>query len=252
MGFVPVAEGVLVRTSRRLTTTSTLVLGARTSAGRAALLVDPAWEPDELSAIAAEVATLGAHVVAGFATHAHHDHLLWHPALGDVPRWATARTARTARAERGRLVTEALQDAVRYGGRDHSREVLDLLGRVEPFGTLEAAGSLDRPPTRLPDLGGLLPRVQVLEHDGHAPGHAALWLPRSGVLVAGDLLSDVEPPLPDDEITGRSDVATYRAALDRLEPFVARARVLVPGHGIWTTDPQLRLRRDRRLLASSA
>jgi glyoxylase-like metal-dependent hydrolase (beta-lactamase superfamily II) len=244
MGFVPVAEGVLVRTSRRLATTSTLVLGDRTPAGRAALLVDPAWEPDELSAIAAEVAALGGHVVAGFATHAHHDHLLWHPALGEVPRWATARTARTAHDERDRLVAEALHDAERYGGSDHSREVLDLLGRVEPLepGTRTV-------PTTLPDLGGLLPAAQVVEHDGHAPGHAALWLPRSRVLIAGDLLSDVEPPLPVDEITGRSDVATYRAALDRLAPFVARARVLVPGHGTWTTDAASRLRRDRQLLS---
>ncbi|WP_407318006.1 MBL fold metallo-hydrolase [Isoptericola halotolerans] len=242
MGFVPVADGVLVRTSRRLATTSTLVLGERTSDGRAALLVDPAWEPDELSAIAAEVATLGAHVVAGFATHAHHDHLLWHPALGDVPRWATARTVRTAQDEHDRLVAEALLDVARYGGRDHTRDVLDLLGRIE---------KVPGPATSLPDLGGLLPAVQVLEHDGHAPGHAALWVPRSGVLVAGDLLSDVEPPLPDDEMTGASDAATYRAALDRLEPFVARAGVLVPGHGTWTTDPRRRLRRDRHLLASA-
>jgi hypothetical protein len=28
-------------------------------------------------------------VVAGFSTHPHWDHLLWHPRLGDVPRYAT-------------------------------------------------------------------------------------------------------------------------------------------------------------------
>ncbi|WP_277210594.1 MBL fold metallo-hydrolase [Isoptericola croceus] len=241
MEFVPVAEDVLVRTSRRLATTSTLVLGRRRRGGRAALLVDPAWEPDELIAIAAEVEALGARVVAGFATHAHHDHLLWHPDLGDVPRWATPTTARTARHERDRLVAEARQDARRYGGHEHPREVLDLLGRVTASGG---------PTTALPDLGGLLPVVQVVEHDGHVPGHAALWLPGSGVLVAGDMLSDVEPPLPLDEITGRADVATYRAGLERLAPFVARAAVLVPGHGSPTTDPQARLESDRRLLSS--
>ncbi|MCK0115852.1 hypothetical protein MWU57_02310 [Isoptericola sp. S6320L] len=95
MGFVPVAEDVLVRTSRRLATTSTLVLGRRSVEGRAALLVDPAWEPDELAAIAAEVSALGARVVAGFATHAHHDHLLW-------PRASTGREGGRHRRRRAR------------------------------------------------------------------------------------------------------------------------------------------------------
>ena len=85
MGFVPVVDGdgdveeVLVRTSRRLSTTSTLVLAppaGGADGARAALLVDPAWEPDELVAIADEVRARGARLVAGFATHAHHDHLL--------------------------------------------------------------------------------------------------------------------------------------------------------------------------------
>ena len=33
---------------------------------------------------------LGIPVVAGFSTHPHWDHLLWHPRFGDVPRYATA------------------------------------------------------------------------------------------------------------------------------------------------------------------
>ncbi|PRZ02739.1 hypothetical protein BCE75_11710 [Isoptericola sp. CG 20/1183] len=94
--------------------------------------------------------------------------------------------------------------------------------------------------------------VRVVEHDGHAPGHAALWLPDTGVLLAGDMLSDVEPPLPFDEITGRTDVASYRAGLDRLAPYVARAAVLVPGHGTVTTEPLRRLEKDLRLLAAMA
>src|SRR5690606_23924202 len=134
------------------------------------------------------------------------------------------------------------QDAARYGGPDHTPRVLDLLGRVESYG--------DR--ATLPDLGGLLPEVRVVEHDGHAPGHAALWLPHSRVLLAGDMLSDAEPPLPADEITGRTDVASYRAGLDRLKPYVARAAVLVPGHGTVTTEPMLRLETDRRLLESGS
>ncbi|MGF0116649.1 MBL fold metallo-hydrolase [Promicromonospora sp. Marseille-Q5078] len=257
MGFVPVVDGsggveeVLVRTSRRLRTTSTLVLAppARGADGaRAALLVDPGWEPDELVAIADEVHARGARVVAGFSTHAHHDHLLWHPGLGtDVPRWATPPAAAVARRYRARLLAEAAADAERYGGAGHAPEALELMGRVAPIPAEERG---------VPDPDGLLPASEVVQHDGHAPGHAAVWLPRSRVLVAGDMLSDVELPLPCDETTGdentrggaRRDVAGYLAGLDRLAPYVARCAVLVPGHGAPTSAARERLDADRRYL----
>ncbi|MFE6970032.1 MBL fold metallo-hydrolase [Isoptericola sp. NPDC057653] len=250
MGFVPVAEGrpgvetVLVRTARRLRTTTTLVLAPPTGGVRAALLVDPAWEPDELVAIADEVRALGGWPAAGFATHAHHDHLLWHPRLGSrVPRWATPRAAAVAARYRERLLAEAGADAARYGGAGHPPEVLDLLGRVDPIPAGEPG---------VPDPGGVLPPTEVVVHDGHAPGHGALWLPRDGVLVAGDLLSDVELPLPRDEISGGRgavrDVEDHLAGLDRLAPLVARCAVLVPGHGAPTSDPAPRLAADRRYL----
>jgi hypothetical protein len=39
----------------------------------------------------------GQTVVAGFSTHPHWDHLLWHARLGAAPRYGTARCAATAR-----------------------------------------------------------------------------------------------------------------------------------------------------------
>lgn len=258
MGFVSVVEGVpgvedvLVRTARRLRTTTTLALAPPADGagdeGRAALLVDPAWEPDELVAVAAEVDARGGTIVAGFATHAHHDHLLWHPRLGlDVPRWATARAARAARRHRPGLLAEARADVARYGGAEHPAEVLDLLGRVAPVPAGEDG---------VPDPGGVLPPTELVVHDGHAPGHGALWLPRSRVLVAGDVLSDVELPLPLDEVTAPAPAAhdaargveVYLAALDRLAPYAARCVVVVPGHGTPTAGALARLDADRRYL----
>ena len=257
MGFVPVVTGsrgtedVLVRTARRLRTTTTVVLAPPDGGGRAALLVDPAWEPDELVAVADEVDARGGRVVAGYATHAHHDHLLWHPRLGaDVPRWATAGAARVARRERPRLLAEARADAARYGGADHPAEVLELLGRVAP---------VPAPERGIPDPDAVLPPTRLVIHDGHAPGHGGLWLPRSRVLVAGDMLSDAELPLPLDEITrdraGREGVAgavraveRYLAGLDRLAPYAAACAVVVPGHGTPTADAVARLDADRRYL----
>ena len=71
-----------------------------------------------------------------------------------------------------------------------------------------------------------------------------MWLPGRGVLLAGDMLSDVELPLPLDP----DDLPAYLAGLDTLAPYVGRADVLVPGHGHPTTAAQHRLDADRRYL----
>ena len=51
-----IAPGVLVVTSRRMSTTSTVIVGR---AGDA-LLVDPAWMPDELESLSAAASALRA------------------------------------------------------------------------------------------------------------------------------------------------------------------------------------------------
>jgi len=55
------------------------------------------------------------------------------------------------------------------------------------------------------------------------------------------MLSDLELPLPHDP----DDLHAYLAGLEALAPYVARASVLVPGHGTPTTDPAGRLDTDR-------
>ncbi|WP_426567080.1 MBL fold metallo-hydrolase [Angustibacter sp. McL0619] len=190
--------------------------------------MDPAWLPDELEAIADEVAVLGVSVTAGFSTHPHHDHLLWHRRLGDVPRWASARGAAAAR--------------------DHADELLAYLGPHYPPDVLEVFAAVEPLPSDVlpqpfgPD--GVAERFEVVVHDGHAPGHAALWAPDRGVLVVGDMLSDVEVPLP----FWPDDLPAYLAGLDALAPFVFQASVLVPGHGSPTSAPVARLDADRRYL----
>jgi glyoxylase-like metal-dependent hydrolase (beta-lactamase superfamily II) len=70
-------------------------------------------------------------------------------------------------------------------------------------------------------------------------------IPDAGVLLAGDMLSDVELPYPD---ASEPDLISYLAGLDRLAEVVARSRWLVPGHGTPTSDPLSRLDSDRRYL----
>jgi glyoxylase-like metal-dependent hydrolase (beta-lactamase superfamily II) len=63
--------------------------------------------------------------------------------------------------------------------------------------------------------------------DGHTVDGMAIWIPWACVLVAGDYLSTVEPPTPNDG----GNREAYLATLARLRPLVASAEHVVPGHG---------------------
>ena len=237
---VEVAPGVLVMTSRREATTSTLVLS-----GHRALVVDPAWDVDELSAVAAVVDSSGATCTAGFATHEHYDHVLWHPALPDVPRWSTPWSCDRLTTDRDEVLSPL------HG--DLSPDLIDIAGRLIPYpGAPRPAADVPLIPyprdTQLPAPVALAwgdREIVVHEHDAHVRGHVALEIPDAGVLIAGDMLSDVEIPLPD---LGDPDLSAYLVGLDRLADVVKRCRVLIPGHGTPTEDPMSRLDADRRYL----
>lgn len=219
---VEVAPGVHVMTSARYATTSTIVCR-----GGAALLVDPAWTVPELDAIRDWLAAHRVEVTSGFSTHAHHDHLLWHPGFGDAPRYASARTVELAVTWHAELRGQ-LDDDYRSDFPD------SFVGLVAVDGAA------------LPDqfADGPDDAVALVVHDGHAPGHTVVHLADRGVLLAGDMLSDLELPLP----FGPDDLPSYLAALDALAPVVAQADVLVPGHGHVTDRPLDRLDADRRYL----
>jgi glyoxylase-like metal-dependent hydrolase (beta-lactamase superfamily II) len=218
--LVPVVPQVWVATSRRYATTSTVVLDG---AG-GALVIDPAWDADELAAIPADLAALGVRCVAGLSTHRHYDHVLWHPDLGDVPRWASPGTVAAVVADRAAVVAP-------------------LVGDIPDDLVALAARDLRAVDGEVLSWSG--PDVVLHVHDAHAPAHAALELPDLGVLVAGDMLSDVELPMPD---AADPDLATYRTGLVSLADPVRRSRVLVPGHGSPTTRPTDRYDADLRYL----
>lgn len=94
----------------------------------------------------------------------------------------------------------------------------------------------------IPDTAGF--DIELIVHDAHAPGHTALWLPQHRVLLAGDMLSDVELPLP----FWPDDLPSYLAGLELLAPYAAHAALVIPGHGHVGTDALARLDADRRYL----
>ncbi|RBY88143.1 MBL fold metallo-hydrolase [Blastococcus sp. TBT05-19] len=227
-----IAEGVLVHRSELLRNNTVVVLGA---AG--ALLVDPGITRGEMACLAADLTALGRPVVAGFATHPDWDHVLWDVAFGEAPRYGTDRCA---------AVTGAVLSDPEWPARaaemlppEIAGDVpLDLFGRITglPAGTV-----------RIPWEG---PAVRIVEHPAHAPGHAALLIEDRGVLVAGDMLSDVFIPMLDDA-TGENDpVGEYLVGLERLDVVAGDVDVVVPGHGSVGRGPEVsaRIALDRAYL----
>jgi hydroxyacylglutathione hydrolase len=199
-----IAPGVLVATSSYDMTTTTVVTGAPGSGE--CLLIDPAVTVADLAELAAGLGSLGLTPVVGWSTHPHWDHVLWSRELGDVPRYAAP--AAVAITETGR---DAILDEVRGSAPGHD---LALAGQAR---ALDAAA--------IPWDG---PAARLVVHDGHAPGHGAVFLPDCGVLIAGDMCSDMEIPLLDTAAT--DPLGDYRTGMERLAS-VPGVRQVVPGHG---------------------
>ena len=221
-----VAEGVLAHESEFIESNAVVVQGR---AG--VLLIDAGITGDEMVAIADDLRKFGQPVVAGFSTHPHWDHLLWHAKLGEAPRYGTARCAADIKAF---LSNPSWKDDV---AEELPPEVagevpLDLLGLITglPAGT-----------TQIPWDG---PQVRIIEHQAHAPGHAALFIEERGVLVAADMLSDVLIPMLDLNDTA-DPIEDYLAALRLLEGVAGDVDVLIPGHGSIGGADQVRARIDQ-------
>jgi glyoxylase-like metal-dependent hydrolase (beta-lactamase superfamily II) len=206
-----IAEGVYVRESEFIKSNTTVVRGRN-----GVLLVDPGITESELAGLADDLGELGQPVVAGFSTHPDWDHLLWHPRFGDAPRYGTGLCARSIRDQ---LASPDWEENLAGGlPPEHADEIpTHLLGLIEglPVGT-----------TLIPWDG---PAVRIIEHRAHAPGHAALLVERSGVLVAGDMLSDILMPFLD--LDAADPLGDYLAALTLFDGLADDVDAVVPGHG---------------------
>ncbi|WP_157250320.1 MBL fold metallo-hydrolase [Nonomuraea typhae] len=222
-----VAEGVLVHESEFVQSNAVVVQGR---AG--VLLIDPGVTGSELDCLANDLRELGRPVVAGFSTHPDWDHLLWHPRLGEAPRYGTARCAASVRDQlsepdaKARIADHLLETEVA------GQVPLDLLGLIT---------GLPAETAHIPWDG---PQVRIIEHQAHAPGHAALLIEERGVLVAGDMLSDVLVPMFDlDHAT--DPIGDYFTALRLFEEVAGDVDVVIPGHGSVGGSGQARARIDQ-------
>ena len=220
-----VAEGVLTHQSELLENNTVVVQGR---AG--VLLIDPGITGSEMACLANDLRTLGQPVVAGFSTHPDWDHVLWHAELGDAPRYGTALCAASMRdllshADWKDQVAEGLPPEI-------AEEIpLDLFGLITGL------------PAETPRIPWDGPDVRIIEHRAHAQGHAALLIEERGVLVAGDMLSDVLIPMLD--LDAADPVGDYLAALQLFEDVAGDVDVVVPGHGSIGGADELRIRIDQ-------
>jgi glyoxylase-like metal-dependent hydrolase (beta-lactamase superfamily II) len=222
--LIQVAEGVLTHQSALLENNAVAVQGRN-----GVLLIDPGLTESEMACLAGDLRELGQPVVAGFATHPDWDHVLWHPDLGEAPRYGTARCAAFTRELRldpdwRARVTEGLPPEIA------DETPLDLFGLIIPLPAGAAVIPWDGP------------QVTIIEHPAHAPGHAALLIEASGALVAGDMLSDVLVPNLDTLTDANDPIAEYLVGLRRLEEVAERVEVVVPGHGSVGDADEMRAR----------
>ena len=217
-----VTDGVLVHQSELLQNNTVVVQG-----GVGVLVIDPGLTNTELACLASDIREMGQPVSAGFSTHPDWDHVLWHAELGEAPRYGTDRCAEYMRdllssVDWKTRVAEGLPPEI-------ADEVpLDLFGLIT---------GLPSETTQVPWDG---PEVRIIEHPAHAQGHAALLIEASGVLVAGDMLSDILIPFPD--LHAAHPIDDYLDGLRMLEGVADEVAVLIPGHGSVGGAGQVRAR----------
>jgi glyoxylase-like metal-dependent hydrolase (beta-lactamase superfamily II) len=221
-----VGEGVLTHQSDFMQSNAVVV-----QSGADVLLIDAGISGAEIAGIANDLHERGHRVAAGFSTHPHWDHLLWHVGLGDAPRYGTARCAAAVQAR----LSDAEWKAAVAGM--IPPDIVDLVPLDDSFGRIVG---LPAESTLIP-WGG--PDVRVIEHRAHCTGHAALVIEVSGVLVAGDMLSDALIPMLD--FRAADPIEDYLAALQLLDGVASGIDVVVPGHGSVGGAGQLRERIDR-------
>ena len=194
-----------VLTSGIWQTTTTIV-----SSSGSCFVVDPAYFPRELEAIAARVAEIGRADAVVF-THGHWDHVMGHTALPDAQVCMNRGLAEAIAADDPRAA-KFLDDAREFDSRWY---VPRPAGHRWPT-ALRGLGDDEEL-----ELGGV--RVRALDLPGHSPDGLGLIV--EDVLLVGDYLSPCEIPFVDDP-------PAYWRTLVRLIDLLGKdLREVIPGHG---------------------
>lgn len=205
--WTDLGEGIHVRRSRAFAMNSVVLLDPEHT-----VLVDPGVLPSELDDIAR--VALGAEPleVTLFLTHAHWDHVLGRPWWPKARTLAHDRFAGEVRAGREAIAREAEALAAKHGERWERG--------FAPFTPDTAVSGL-----RFMRLDPW--RLVLRDAPGHSASQLTCHLTDHGLLIAADLLSDIEPPILD------GPIPPYRETLEALRVLAEHGAIetLIPGHG---------------------
>jgi glyoxylase-like metal-dependent hydrolase (beta-lactamase superfamily II) len=223
MRAIALHEDVIVVESALWRTTCTIL-----RSGDEGFVVDSPVLPEELEILPAVLEQSGFPLSGLLATHADWDHLLARLAFPGAALGVAETTAARLRAEPGAAQRELREFDERF-----------YITRPAPLslGSVEALA--------VPGYCGLGENeLELHPTGGHTVDGMAVWAPWLGLLVCGDYLSPVEIPTP------AAGIDLYLDTLTRLEPLVAAASHVVPGHGgvIDSETAQTVLREDRAYL----
>jgi glyoxylase-like metal-dependent hydrolase (beta-lactamase superfamily II) len=175
------------------------------------IVVDPAYFPRELDAIADAVRAAGRAEAVAF-THGHWDHVMGHAVFPEAPVWL-GRTLDQAIARNDARTARYLDDARAFDSRWYVPRPHGYRWPAQRRGLADG--------DRL-ELGGS--PLRVLELAGHSFDGIALVVDELGLLLPGDHLSPCEIPFVD-------DARAYRETLLRLVELLRDLREVIPGHG---------------------
>jgi glyoxylase-like metal-dependent hydrolase (beta-lactamase superfamily II) len=201
---------VIVLVSDVWQTTCTAVRG-----GDEGFVIDSPVYPEELRALPDVLEQAGFPVSGLLVTHGDWDHLLGRIAFPGASLGCGQPTADRLAAEIG--------DAQR---RLRSFDAEHYVDRRAPL-ALGSVQSLPVPGHLEIGSGAGVHEIELHQADGHTADGVAYWLPWARVLICGDYLSPVEIPM----LSAGGSVASYQATLARLQPLVAQAEWVIPGHG---------------------
>jgi hydroxyacylglutathione hydrolase len=199
--------GVLVRQSAAFQMNSIVLLHAEQT-----VLVDPGVLSTELDDIAARVAATRPAKTTLLLTHGHWDHVLGRPWWPDAEVVAHDRFAAVVQRDQAKIRRE-IEALAREHGQSWERG-------FTPFRPAQAVSGLH--------LARRGPWTLVLRDAfGHSDSQLSVHLPHERILLAADMLSDIEIPL----LGG--PVAPYLDTLRALAPLAENGAIdtLVPGHG---------------------
>jgi glyoxylase-like metal-dependent hydrolase (beta-lactamase superfamily II) len=204
MRAIALHEDVIVVESALWRTTCTIL-----RSGDEGFVIDSPVLPEELEILPAVLEQSGFRLSGLLATHADWDHLLARLAFPGAALGVAETTAARLRAEPGAAQRELREFDERF-----------YISRPAPL----SLGSVDA--LAVPGYCGLGENeLELHPTGGHTVDGMAVWAPWLSLLVCGDYLSPVEIPTP------AAGIDLYLDTLTRLEPLVAEASHVVPGHG---------------------